>query len=283
MSIAVVFEDNHVIVVDKPAGIATMGTAADETSLAREVQTYLRQKYNKPGNVYLGIVSRLDTVTSGLIVFAKTSKAASRLTNQFQQRVVQKWYVAAIPTVPQKMVTPSTSPTATTWAEASQIIWEDIVWKDDAAHRMRVKHSNKRPDSLDRAGSGADGETEQSAKLAWRFLGRGSTYDLVLLRLMTGRKHQIRVQLAERGLPVLGDRKYGSPVPFSSGIALHSWRLDFFHPVTKGLQSYCRNAPNAWSKLESLQVEPDLPIVATLETAKPLQLLGSLATHFQGQ
>lgn len=283
MSIAVVFEDNHVVVVDKPAGIATMGTAADETSLAREVQSYLKQKYNKPGKVYLGIVSRLDTVTSGLMVFAKTSKAASRLTSQFQQRLVKKWYVAAIPTVPQKMITSSATSTAATWGEAWQAVWEDVVWKDDTAHRMRIKHATKPPVSLDREKSESDGETEQSAKLAWRFLGRGSACDLLLLRLLTGRKHQIRVQLADRGLPVVGDRKYGSEVPFPSGIALHSWRLDFLHPVTKGLHSYCRSVPSSWSKLEPLQVEPDLPIAETLKTAKPLQLLSSLATYVQGQ
>ncbi|MBL8891941.1 MAG: RNA pseudouridine synthase [Planctomycetaceae bacterium] len=281
MSIAVVFEDNHVVVVDKPVGIATMGTAATDTSLAREIQSYLKQKYNKPGNVYLGIVSRLDTVTSGLIVFAKTSKAAHRLTTQFQQRMVEKWYVAAIPTVPQKMGTPPTDPNPTSWIESRHTVWEDIVWKDETAHRMRVKRATKRVASLGQTHSGTDGDTEQTAKLSWRFLGRGSTYDLVLLRLMTGRKHQIRVQLADRGLPVLGDRKYGSSVPFSEGIALHSWRLDFFHPITKQRQAYSQNVPNSWSQLEPLTVETDLPIATELKTAKPVQLLGMLATHLQ--
>lgn len=276
----IVYEDNHVLVVDKPVLLATMGTAAGERSLARELQAELKRKYRKPGNVYLGIVSRLDTVTSGLIVFAKTSKAAARLTAQFQQRQVDKWYLAAVPSVPPRWANsaahtlkPASAESAnreraepgaggsevvggaeSLWRQVSQRIdgrWLDRLWKDDQAHRMRCEVGAAESDgSLAGSETGGAGPAGRvAAGLDWRFLGRGPDCDLVAVRLLTGRKHQIRVQFAARGLPVLGDRKYGSLASFPAGIALHSWRLAFMHPVTRQSLSFAQGLPPAWGAL----------------------------------
>lgn len=297
----IVYEDNHVLVVNKPVLLATMGTAAGERSLARELQAELKRKYHKPGNVYLGIVSRLDTVTSGLIVFAKTSKAAGRLTTQFQQRQVDKWYLAAVPSVPSRWTnSPAhTSPLVqatpagaintgaintaansaqadglevegraeSLWRQVSQRVdgrWLDRLWKDDQAHRMRCEVGAAESErSLAGGGETGGGETggvgparRVAAGLDWRFLGRGPDYDLVAVRLLTGRKHQIRVQFAARGLPILGDRKYGSLAPFPAGIALHSWRLAFTHPVTRQPMSFAQGPPSAWRSLPECELVP---------------------------
>ncbi len=279
MSISVVFEDNHVIIVNKPAGLATMGTSPTEPSLARDVQSYLKRKYNKPGNVYLGVVSRLDSVTSGLVVFAKTSKAAARLTNQFRERTVVKWYLAAVPSVRGPWLEQRHALPESTWFDSAQIFWQDTVWKDDSAQRMRVRQADmptKPAGNLRKLDE--SGEDGQLAQLTWRVLGRGPAYDLVLVRLLTGRKHQIRVQFAERGFPVLGDRKYGSRVAFGQGIALHSWRLELEHPVAKTKLSFFQEPPQSWSGLDAIHVEPDVPHQAKGEI-RPLALCRFLKNH----
>ncbi len=279
MSISVVFEDNHLVIVNKPAGLATMGTSPTEPSLAREVQAYLKRKYNKPGNVYLGVVSRLDSVTSGLVVFAKTSKAAARLTNQFRDRTVVKWYLAAVPSVHRQWMEPGNASPESDWFDSAQVYWQDIVWKDDTAQRMRVRRAavpTKQVGKLSEFGEVS--EEGQLAQLTWRLLGRGPAYDLVLVRLLTGRKHQIRLQFAERGLPVLGDRKYGSRVAFGRGIALHSWRLELVHPVAKTKLSFFQEPPHAWSGLDPVHVESDVPCEGKKEIG-PLALCRFLKTH----
>jgi 23S rRNA pseudouridine1911/1915/1917 synthase len=285
LTIAVVYEDNHVLVVDKPAGLATMGTEESAPSLARDIKHYLKEKYKKPGNVYLGIVSRLDAVTSGLIVFAKTSKAAGRLTTQFQERRVSKRYLAVVPSVrPQ----PANSHGSGPWARTVHDRWEDWVWKDDKAHRMRGKigvsesstnastlgcvpesEANRgpsqvpeplgKPPSPIRGPGDQDATGVQLAALNWRLLASGAGHSLVLVHLETGRKHQIRVQFALRGLAIVGDRKYGSSETFSSGIALHSWALRFQHPVTRELLAFVAPPPATWRSLGQFRVEPDLP------------------------
>ena len=310
MSLSIVFEDNHLVVVDKPAGLATMGSAETEPSLARDVQAYLKHKYGKPGNVYLGVVSRLDSVTSGLIVFAKTSKAAARLTHQFRERTVAKWYIAAVPTVQCKKGDHAPTADSAAWYDSAQVLWEDTLWKDDDAHRMRRRRSTDRsddkpfgakqlgakPDGAKQLGAkpfGANrsGQTEsgdeaagqpgQVATLRWRLLGRGPGFDLVLVQLQTGRKHQIRVQFAERGFPILGDQKYGSPISFPKGIALHSWRLGLTHPVTKVPLDFCQDLPKAWLGLPELGIQPDVPHSLNRQSATPIALLKNLAQNLR--
>ena len=212
----VLFEDNHLLVVDKPALCVTQGASPSQPSLLRQAQHYLKQKYNKPGNVYLGVVSRLDKTVTGAIVLARTSKAASRLNEQFRQRQVTKIYHALIP-----------QPLS---ADSIQLV--DYLRKNDARHRMEICQ-----------------KTDSGAKQAVMSLNVLHSYqDMVhvQLQLETGRKHQIRVQLAHQGSPVAGDRKYGSNIPFQPGIALHSKTLGLKHPVKDQWLEFEAPLPKSW-------------------------------------
>lgn len=214
----ILLEDNHLLAVIKPAGLATMGVAAGETSVLTVARQYVKVRYAKPGNVYLGVVSRLDEPVSGVLLFARTSKAAARLSEQFRHRSVEKTYWAI---VDGDGLPPSGR-------------WEDVMAKDEPRKRMhRVGHDN------------ADGA---KAVLEFRQLRRLSVGWLVEISPETGRKHQIRVQFAERGWPVLGDKKYGSKRNFPTGIALHSRRLAFDHPISKARIELVAPVPPCWKK-----------------------------------
>jgi 23S rRNA pseudouridine1911/1915/1917 synthase len=212
----VLYEDNHLLAVNKPANLPTMGVAEDEPSLISAAKEYVREKYAKPGNVYLGVVSRLDSVVTGVVLFARTSKAAARLTEQFRSREVEKIYWAIVKGTPDL-------PTG-----------ECIDWvrKNEAAHKMEVV--------------GKDAPGAQEARLMYRVLGRANEGALLEVQLQTGRKHQIRVQLAHRGLLIVGDRKYGAKVSFASGIALHSRLLALTHPVRKHPIRLTAPLPDSW-------------------------------------
>lgn len=227
----VLYEDNHLLVIDKPAQLATMGAEAGEPSLVEMAKDYLRAKYNKPGNVYVGVVSRLDAFVTGVIVLARTSKAASRLTDQFRRRSVEKtyWAIVADPL-------PGESGTL-----------EHHVFKNDSRHRMEVvKNSQTAP---------ADAKL---ARLAYRVIGIHAERSLLEVKLETGRKHQIRVQLESIGCPIVGDRKYGSEVSFKKGIALHSHSLSFDHPTTKDRLTFETALP-PWWRLEKYDLRRDNP------------------------
>jgi 23S rRNA pseudouridine1911/1915/1917 synthase len=217
----VLFEDNHLLVLNKPAGLATMGVGEDEPSLVNEAKQYIKAKYQKPGNVYLGVVSRLDSLASGAVVLARTSKAAARLTELFRSRAVAKTYWA----VTGGQIVPATG---------SLVDW---VLKNETQQRMTVVEASRR---------GA-----QEARLSYRTLSQLRVGSLIEVDLETGRKHQIRLQLAERGFPIFGDRKYGSPVAFCHGraIALHSRRLAFKHPVRHEELEFEVPPPQAWREL----------------------------------
>lgn len=252
----VVYEDNHLLVVNKAAGIATMGALAGTESLVDLTKRYLIEKYNKPGNAYLGIVSRLDSVTSGLVVLARTSKAAARLNQQFAKHSVQKGYLAAVPSMNKHHPAAATAPVTTrsgptaAWPEIWDGRWLDWVWKDDLAHRMRSAHVSA---------SAPGPPSAQKAELQWKRLGRvAAAADILLLHLLTGRKHQIRVQCAGRGLPILGDRKYDSSLPFPAGIALHSWSLRFVHPVGQQPLAFRVPPPKSWQILGRFLPEPEI-------------------------
>lgn len=198
----VLYEDNHLLVVCKPAGLATMGLPRGEPTLVEQARAYLKHKYHKPGNVYLGVVSRLDALVSGVVVLARTSKAAARLTEQFRTRQVQKIYWAIV----QGALRPP------------QGACEDHLREDP--HRRRVA-----------VAPGGDSQAKP-ARLTYRTLARLSAGSLLEVHLHTGRKHQIRAQLAARGCPILGDRKYGARQRFiANHLALHAHRLVFRHPV----------------------------------------------------
>jgi len=199
--LTVLYEDNHLLAVLKPPGIATMGAPSGTPTLVEAAKQYIGRRYHKPGNVYLGVVSRLDAAASGVVIFARTSKAARRLTQQFRNLEVEKTYWAIV----------------TGRVEPSSAAWVDWLVKDEPRRRMRV---------------GREGEDQAKlARLSYTRKGRLSAGDWLEIRLETGRKHQIRVQCAQRGHPVLGDAKYGSRVTFGAGLALHARRLVIRHPT----------------------------------------------------
>ncbi len=224
----ILFEDNHLLVVNKRAGLATMGVAADRLSLIVLAKDYIRRKYNKPGNVYLGIVSRLDALTSGAIVIARTSKAAARLTNQFKNRETKKLYWAII------------GPDSRGDSLDESGLLENWMFKDEPAMRMRCVPNQ-------RVSAGKIPKQAKEAKLSWEVLGTSSGLQLLEIELHTGRKHQIRCQLAHAGFPVKGDQKYGNKARFpGDGIALHSKSVEFTHPTQKNLLHFEAEIPDCW-------------------------------------
>lgn len=221
MPLQILHEDNHLLAVAKPAGAPTQGAAAGVESVLDMAKAYVAKKYDKPGNVYLGVVSRLDAPVTGLLLFARTSKAASRLSEAFRSRSVEKLYLATVegepPPCPGTLV--------------------HHLMKDDRSQRMVATH--------------AEAPGAQRAELSYEVLLSRAGRSLVAVRLMTGRKHQIRVQLAKIGCPILGDmkyglgdRKYGANRLYDPGIALHAWRLGIEHPVRREpLELECPPAP----------------------------------------
>jgi len=212
----VVYEDNHLLVVSKPVGVPTQGVASGRESLLSLARQYVKEKYGTPGNVYLGVVSRLDTPVSGVIVFARTSKAARRLNEQFRARSVRKIYWAVVEGSP----SPSSGECV------------DWIAHDDPHRRMRIV----RPGAAE----------AQEARLAYRRIRSLAGLSLLEVELQTGRKHQIRVQLAHRGWPVVGDRRYGSHRSLSAGIALHARRLTLAHPTKGVILTFVAPVPAVW-------------------------------------
>jgi 23S rRNA pseudouridine1911/1915/1917 synthase len=221
----VLYEDNHLLAVNKPAMLPTMGVAEDRPSLLAVAKEYIRQKYAKPGNVYLGIVSRLDAPVTGVVLLARTSKAAGRLSRQFRERDVEKTYWAIV----EGEVDPPDGQLT------------DYLRKDERHRRVHVT-SRQTPGA-------------QLAELVYHTLGHSpgearvserSRTAILEVQPRTGRKHQIRVQLAWAGFPILGDRKYGSTRPFPAGIALHSRRLVIEHPVSKMQIAIVAPPPASW-------------------------------------
>jgi 23S rRNA pseudouridine1911/1915/1917 synthase len=225
-SLEILYEDNHLLAVNKPAMLPTMGVADDVQSLLTVAKEYIREKYDKPGNVYLGIVSRLDAPVTGLVVIARTSKAAARLTEAFRSRNVRKVYLAAVEGSP-----PDQSGTL-----------EHYLRKDERHRKMHVTHESA--------------EGAQAARLSYRVVGATGGLSLLEVELDTGRKHQIRVQLAKVGCPVVGDRKYGAATQFSSGIALHSRFLELEHPVRREPMTLTAPLPAAWRRSGAVSALP---------------------------
>ena len=212
----VIYEDNHLLAVLKPAGLATMGLPANKTTLLTLAKQYVKDRYRKPGKVYLGAMSRLDTPVTGVVLFARTSKAARRLTEQFRSRTVRKTYWGLV----EGVVRPAAGE------------WVDWLGQDERHRRVRV---------LGPTQPGA-----KQARLAYRRLDVLHGNSWLEVELQTGRKHQIRVQAADRSHPILGDRKYGSHRSFPAGIALHSRRLVVDHPVRGEPLALEAPIPGAW-------------------------------------
>lgn len=200
----VVYEDNHIIIVNKQSGEIVQGDKTGDTPLSDIVKQYIKEKYNKPGNVFLGVVHRLDRPVSGLVVFTKTSKALSRLNEMFRTGDVHKTYWAI---VKKNDIAPEA--TLTDWLTRNE------RQNKSYAHNREVPGAKK-------------------AVLSYKVRSMSDNYMLLEVRLMTGRHHQIRCQLAHMGCPIKGDLKYGSPRSNPDGsISLMSRRVEFVHPVSK--------------------------------------------------
>ncbi len=212
----VLYEDNHLLVINKRAMLPTMGVAEDQPSLLKIAKQYIRAKYQKTGNVYLGVVSRLDAPVTGVTLLARTSKAAARLSASFREHKVRKIYWAVVEgDLPQ--------PTGTL---------EHYLRKDERHRKVHVTH--------------ADCPDAQFARLHYQVLEVSANKSLLEIELETGRKHQIRVQLAKLGFPIVGDRKYGSLRSFPTGIALHARALGISHPTLGNPLTFTAPLPSYW-------------------------------------
>ena len=200
----ILFEDNHLIVVNKNPGELTQGDITGDETLGDKIKAYLKKKYNKPGNVYLGITHRLDRPTSGVIIFTKTSKALTRLNELFKKNEIKKTYWAIVKKMenknPEKL--------------------ENFLIKNQKKNKSYVtKNSNK---------------YAKKAVLTYKIILELKNYSLLKINLETGRHHQIRTQLSHIGFPIKGDLKYGYSRSNNDGsIHLHSRKVQFIHPVSK--------------------------------------------------
>ena len=215
IKVNVLYEDNHVIVVEKPINVLSQSDNTGDADLLTLVKEYIKKKYNKPGNVYLGLVHRLDRPVGGIMVFARTSKAASRLSKQVQKHEVEKTYLAIV-------------------------------------NGKMEKSSGVFEDKLERLSNGNTivSEKGKDAKLSYKVLDYSANEDisLVEIKLYTGRHHQIRVQFASRGHFLCGDQRYG--IQDRKQIALFAYKLSFIHPITKERLSFECDPPKIdyWTK-----------------------------------
>jgi len=212
--VKIIYEDNHFIAVNKPAGVLVHSDETGDSTLADAVKMYIKDRYNKPGDVFLGVIHRLDRPVSGVTLFARTSKGLSRMNRLFQERKVEKNYVAIINKRPEPLEATLT----------------DYLYKDKSKNVSRIHQS-------DRKGA-------KKSTLDYSLRAGINGYYLLNVNPITGRPHQIRVQLSAQGFPIVGDLKYGYPRPTQDkSICLHCEKLSFIHPV----------------KNEPVTIEADLP------------------------
>lgn len=194
----IIYEDNHLLVVQKPRNVLIQGDSTNDIDLLTQLKAYIKDKYNKPGNVYLGLVHRLDRPVGGVMAFAKTSKAASRLSDMVRTHSFQKTYLAVVEgKVP------------------NEGVFEDYLLKLEKEKKTIVDKNGK------------------FSKLEYTLIKYMGGLSLVKINLLTGRSHQIRVQFSSRGYPLWGDQKYNKNAKVGEQIALWAYSLEFLHPVTK--------------------------------------------------
>jgi 23S rRNA pseudouridine1911/1915/1917 synthase len=204
MSLQILFEDNHLIAVVKKAGQTVQPEPDKPTSLEEEVKAYIKEKYNKPGDVFLGVIHRLDMPVSGIVLFARTSKALARMNDAFKNRKIDKIYEAKVEGKP---------------LETSDTLTHYLV-RDD---KKNVTKAHLKPV-----------EKAEKAMLSFEVKYQNNNYTILRIKLLTGRKHQIRAQLGAIKCPIVGDVKYGASKRNDDGsIALTAVELAFEHPVTK--------------------------------------------------
>ncbi len=207
------YEDNHVLVVVKPKNIPTQADSSTDLDFLTMLKQYRKEKEQKPGNVYLGLVHRLDRPVSGIMVFAKTSKAAKRLSEQLQTHELTKEYHAVLCGSPQKQDT-----------------LEDYLVKDTKTNRTTI----------------TDQAHGKLAILSYQVLSQKDHLSLVKIQLKTGRSHQIRVQFSSRGYPLWGDQRYNKKAGENEQIALIASALTFYHPITKEKLHFEISLPNTY-------------------------------------
>ncbi len=225
--------DNHLLAVVKPAGLLSQADSTGDPDLLTWCRSYVEKRYNKPGRAYIGLVHRLDRPASGVMVFARTSKAAARLSRQFRERTVIKRYLA--------------------WVEG------DLEGSGTMKSLIR-----KRGRGVEK-GSAGDPKSAD-ATLSWRSLHRWEGRTLLEIDLQTGRKHQIRYQLAEAGHPIVGDLRYGATQELDGrNIGLHCCFLEIDHPTRKERMGWSAMPPDSWKLPKSLRAA----IAAELQARTP--------------
>lgn len=203
-NLSVIFEDNHLIIVNKQSGDIVQGDKTGDTPLSDVVKEYIKIKYNKPGNVFLGVVHRLDRPTTGIVVFAKTSKSLERFNKMLRDKKVNKTYWAIVKNLPKKL--------------------EDTL----------IGYLLKNPKNNKSTSFSSEKKDSKKAILHYKVIQSLNNYHLLEVDLETGRHHQIRCQLASIGCPIKGDLKYGFDRSNKDGsIHLHARKIEFTHPVTK--------------------------------------------------
>ena len=208
--------DNHLLVVNKPAGMLVQGDKTGDLSLLEAARDYLKKEFNKPGNVYLGLVHRLDRPVSGVVVLARTSKAAGRLSRQIREKTVKKTYWALV--------------------------------EGNPPHRQKLVNDIERAGATSRIVKTGLGK---SAVLEYQRLGIAQDQSLLEIDLSTGRHHQIRLQLSNIGYPIIGDFRYGSKRKFPNrSIGLHARAISLKHPVRDEVMQFEAEPPNYWPTLE---------------------------------
>lgn len=207
--VKILYEDNHVLVVVKPINMPVCSDSSNDLDLLTYLKEYLKKKYNKPGNVYLGLVHRLDRPVGGIMVFAKTSKAASRLSEQVRDSKISKKYYAVI-----------------CGKLEGNGVFHDKLLKDSRTNTVRVDSNGK------------------DSSLEYNFVAFKNGYSLIDISLITGRSHQIRVQFSSRGFPLYGDQRYNRNAVVGEQIALFSYYLSFFHPISHELLEFKEDIPN---------------------------------------
>lgn len=214
-NLQVLFEDNHIIIVNKRSGDITQGDKTGDKPLSDVVKNYIKRKFNKPGNVYLGVVHRLDRPTSGVIIFARTSKALERLNKMLREKKINKTYWAIVKGCPKKE-------------------------KDTLINFLKKNPKKNKSSVYQHEISGA-----KRAVLHYQVIQKLDNYSLLEIDLETGRHHQIRTQLSAIGFPIKGDLKYGFNRSNKDGsIHLHARKIEFIHPVSKEQISLIAPTPN---------------------------------------
>ncbi|WP_195238363.1 RluA family pseudouridine synthase [Romboutsia sp. 1001285H_161024_C4] len=212
--IKVIYEDNHLLVVEKPVNILSQGDDTNDKDMVNLLKQYVKEKYNKPGNVYIGLVHRLDRPVGGVMVFAKTSKAASRLSDQVRTKTLKKTYRAVIHGTMNK--------------ESDTL--KDYLYKNKKTNMVSVVKK--------------DHKEAKNAELSYKTLSTKEKFSLVEIDLKTGRPHQIRVQFSSRKHPLFGDQRYGQDVnKVGQQIALWSHKIEIDHPTTKERMEFVCEPP----------------------------------------